>query len=303
MNKTIHRAESRGYADHGWLQTHHTFSFANYYDPRRVHFGALRVLNDDTVAPGEGFGTHPHDNMEIVSIALEGALRHGDSMGNMKVLRPGEIQVMSAGTGITHSEMNASETEPVKFLQIWVLTDAQNHTPRYNQVELAPAKRNVPHVIVAPEGRGGEHVGWVHQDAWFYTLDLDKDHVAEYRMNTRGHGAYVFVIEGGRGAGTARRHGHHRGGRVPDQGRNRREGVDYRSPDGGLTRRRKGAFRQISSSSSSSCGSGERFRMGVRRKRAVPWGSPFCVGRRRHREEGFCREGCCARRRCVRIPR
>ena len=156
MNKTIHRAESRGYADHGWLQTHHTFSFANYYDPRRVHFGALRVLNDDTVAPGEGFGTHPHDNMEIVSIALEGALRHGDSMGNMKVLRPGEIQVMSAGTGITHSEMNASETEPVKFLQIWVLTDAQDHTPRYNQVELAPAKRNVPHVIVAPEGRGGE---------------------------------------------------------------------------------------------------------------------------------------------------
>ena len=154
MNKTIHRAESRGYADHGWLQTHHTFSFANYYDPRRVHFGALRVLNDDTVAPGEGFGTHPHDNMEIVSIALEGALRHGDSMGNMKVLRPGEIQVMSAGTGITHSEMNASETEPVKFLQIWVLTDAQDHTPRYNQVELAPAKRNVPHVIVAPEGRG-----------------------------------------------------------------------------------------------------------------------------------------------------
>ena len=167
MNKTIHRAESRGYADHGWLQTHHTFSFANYYDPRRVHFGALRVLNDDTVAPGEGFGTHPHDNMEIVSIALEGALRHGDSMGNMKVLRPGEIQVMSAGTGITH-----------------------------NQVELAPAKRNVPHVIVAPEGRGGEHVGWVHQDAWFYTLDLDKDRVVEYRMNTRGHGAYVFVIEG-----------------------------------------------------------------------------------------------------------
>ena len=155
MNKTIHRAESRGYADHGWLQTHHTFSFANYYDPRRVHFGALRVLNDDTVAPGDGFGTHPHDNMEIVSIALEGALRHGDSMGNMKVLRPGEIQVMSAGTGITHSEMNASETEPVKFLQIWV-----------------------------------------HQDAWFYTLDLDKDRVVEYRMNTRGHGAYVFVIEG-----------------------------------------------------------------------------------------------------------
>ena len=196
MNKTIHRAETRGHANHGWLDTHHTFSFAGYYDPRRVHFGALRVLNDDTVAPGEGFGTHPHDNMEIVSIALEGALRHGDSMGNMQVLRPGEIQVMSAGTGITHSEMNASATEPVKFLQIWVLTDAQGHTPRYNQLELAPARRNELRTIVAPEGRGDEHVGWIHQDAWFSTLDLDKDHTVEYRMKTPGHGAYVFVIEG-----------------------------------------------------------------------------------------------------------
>ncbi|WP_419510305.1 pirin family protein [Alistipes sp.] len=196
MNKTIHRAETRGHANHGWLDTHHTFSFAGYYDPRRVHFGALRVLNDDAVAPGEGFGTHPHDNMEIVSIALEGALRHGDSMGNMQVLRPGEIQVMSAGTGITHSEMNASATEPVKFLQIWVLTDAQGHTPRYNQLELAPARRNELRTIVAPEGRGDEHVGWIHQDAWFSTLDLDKDHTVEYRMKTPGHGAYVFVIEG-----------------------------------------------------------------------------------------------------------
>lgn len=196
MNKTIHRAETRGHANHGWLDTHHTFSFAGYYDPQRVHFGALRVLNDDTVAPGEGFGTHPHDNMEIVSIALEGALRHGDSMGNMQVLRPGEIQVMSAGTGITHSEMNASATEPVKFLQIWVLTDAQGHTPRYNQLELAPARRNELRTIVAPEGRGDEHVGWIHQDAWFSTLDLDKEHTVEYRMKTPGHGAYVFVIEG-----------------------------------------------------------------------------------------------------------
>lgn len=196
MNKTIHRAQTRGHADHGWLDTYHTFSFAGYYDPQRVHFGALRVLNDDTVAPGEGFGTHPHDNMEIVSITLEGALRHGDSMGNMKELRPGEIQIMSAGTGITHSEMNASRTEPVKFLQIWVLTDAENHTPRYNQLELSPARRNELRVIVAPEGRGGEHVGWIHQDAWFSTLDLDAGQEAEYRMHTHGHGAYVFVIEG-----------------------------------------------------------------------------------------------------------
>ena len=108
MKKTIHRAATRGYADHGWLRTHHTFSFAGYYDPGRIHFGALRVLNDDTVAPGEGFGTHPHENMEIVSLVLSGALRHGDSMGNMQLLKPGELQVMTAGTGITHSEMNAS---------------------------------------------------------------------------------------------------------------------------------------------------------------------------------------------------
>ena len=155
MKKTIHRAATRGYADHGWLRTHHTFSFAGYYDPGRIHFGALRVLNDDTVAPGEGFGTHPHENMEIVSLVLSGALRHGDSMGNMQLLKPGELQVMTAGTGITHSEMNASREEPVKFLQIWVITDAEGHTPRYNQIELAPAKRNEFRLIVAPEGRGG----------------------------------------------------------------------------------------------------------------------------------------------------
>jgi redox-sensitive bicupin YhaK (pirin superfamily) len=172
MKKTIHRAATRGYADHGWLQTHHTFSFAGYYDPTRVHFGALRVLNDDTVAPGEGFGTHPHDNMEIVSIVLSGALKHGDSMGHMKILEPGDIQVMSAGTGITHSEMNASREEPAKFLQIWVLTDADNHTPRYNQIELLPGKRNELRLIVGPESHGSEHVGWIHQKAWLSTLDL-----------------------------------------------------------------------------------------------------------------------------------
>lgn len=196
MKKVLHRAATRGHADHGWLQTHHTFSFAGYYDPQRVHFGALRVLNDDTVAPGEGFGTHPHDNMEIVSLVLEGALKHGDSMGHMKVLRPGELQVMTAGTGITHSEMNASGDEPVKFLQIWVITDAEGHTPRYNQIELAPARRNELRLIVAPEGRGGEHVGWIHQTAWFYTLDLDAGQETEYRLNLHGNGVYVFVIEG-----------------------------------------------------------------------------------------------------------
>ena len=173
MKKVIHRAGTRGHSDHGWLDSYHTFSFAGYYDPRRIHFGALRVLNDDTVAPGEGFGTHPHDNMEIVSIALEGALRHGDSMGNMQELRPGEIQVMSAGTGITHSEMNASDTEPVKFLQIWVLTDAENHTPRYNQIRLAPAKRNELRTIVAPERAGSIRMPGSRRSTWTRGMTLN----------------------------------------------------------------------------------------------------------------------------------
>lgn len=196
MQKTIHSASTRGYADHGWLRTYHTFSFAGYYNPERMHFGALRVLNDDTVAPGEGFGTHPHDNMEIVTIPLAGSLMHGDSMGNMQLLRPGEIQVMTAGTGILHSEFNASDTEAVQFLQIWVLTDSPGHTPRYDQCELAPAHRNALRVIVAPEGCGSERVGWIHQSAWFCTLDLDRDHVTPYRLNIPGQGVYVFVIEG-----------------------------------------------------------------------------------------------------------
>lgn len=196
MNKVIHRAVTRGYADRGWLKSWHTFSFADYYNPQRMHFGALRVLNDDTVAPGEGFGTHPHADMEIVSVPLSGALRHGDSMGNMQELRPGEIQVMSAGTGITHSEYNASREEPVKFLQIWIMTDMPGCTPRYNRVELLRAKCNALRLIVAPEGCGSEHVGWIHQAAWLYTLDLDAGRVAEYRMNVHGHGAYVFVLEG-----------------------------------------------------------------------------------------------------------
>lgn len=196
MKKVIHRAATRGYADHGWLRTHHTFSFAGYYDPQRVHFGALRVLNDDTVIAGEGFGVHPHDNMEIVSLVLSGTLKHGDSMGNMMVLHPGELQVMSAGTGITHSEMNGSDSESVSFLQIWVLTDRPAHTPRYNQVTLAPAKRNTLRTIVAPEAHADKNMGWTHQEAWFHTLDLDKGHETEFVLHTPGHGVYVFVIGG-----------------------------------------------------------------------------------------------------------
>lgn len=194
--KTLHRASSRGYADHGWLKTHHTFSFADYYDSERMHFGALRVLNDDTVAPGEGFGTHPHADMEIVTIPLSGSLKHLDSMGHSQVLHTGEIQVMTAGTGLTHSEYNASATELVQFLQIWIMSDSRHHTPRYEQVTLIPAHRNALRVVVAPEGCGSQHVGWIHQTAWIYTLNLTAGHVTEYRLNIHGQGAYVFVLEG-----------------------------------------------------------------------------------------------------------
>lgn len=196
MKKTIHYAATRGYANHGWLQSFHTFSFADYYNPQRIHFGALRVLNDDTIAGGQGFGTHPHDNMEIVTIPLGGVLEHKDSMGNTEQLRPGEIQVMSAGRGITHSEYNADPEVEAKILQIWVLSDARGHTPRYDTVTLSPQHRNSLRLIVAPEGMGSQHVGWIHQRAWFYTASLESGHSIEYKLNMKGHGVYLFVIEG-----------------------------------------------------------------------------------------------------------
>ena len=196
MKKVIHRATTRGYFNHGWLKTHHTFSFARYYDPERVRFGALRVLNDDTVEGGEGFGTHPHDNMEIVSIPLKGILEHADSMGNARQLRPGMIQVMSAGTGITHSEYNGSATDPVEFLQIWVFTDEHNHTPRYTDITLEPSEKNTLQKIVAPRGEADEHTGWLHQQAWFYLAELEKGKSVEHRMHGTNMGTYVFVIEG-----------------------------------------------------------------------------------------------------------
>jgi len=195
MKTVLHRADSRGYFDHGWLRTHHTFSFARYYDPTRVNFGALRVLNDDTVSPGEGFGTHPHDNMEVISIPLAGELRHGDSMRNSKVLRVGEIQVMSAGTGITHSEFNNREDRSVEFLQIWVFPREKHLTPRYGDFTLAPAHANELRTIVTPDNARQDGAAWIHQDAWFHTLDLNK-HNYTYPIRRPGNGLYVFVIEG-----------------------------------------------------------------------------------------------------------
>ncbi len=191
----LHKASTRGHANHGWLNSFHTFSFANYYDPERVHFGALRVLNDDTVEPGEGFDTHPHDNMEIISIPLEGDLEHRDSMGNAGVIRYGDIQVMSAGTGIFHSEFNANKDRRVKFLQIWVFPNRKNVTPRYGQITFDPADRHnrLQQVLSPDPGNGGL---WIYQDAWFHMGNFDKGHSAEYTLKKPGNGVYVFVISG-----------------------------------------------------------------------------------------------------------
>ena len=196
MKYTVHKADSRGVANHGWLKSHHSFSFAHYYNPDRIHFGALRVLNDDEVAAGRGFGTHSHDNMEIISIPLEGNLVHKDSMGNSTTIRKGEIQVMSAGTGVAHSEFNGSNSEPVKFLQIWVIPNAQNVKPRYDQVELSElVKENEFSQILSPnpEDKGV----WIHQNAWFHYGKFTSRQLSEYNLQSGRNGVYVFVLEGG----------------------------------------------------------------------------------------------------------
>jgi quercetin 2,3-dioxygenase len=195
VKSVIHRANSRGYFDHGWLKTFHTFSFAGYYDKSRVHFGMLRVLNDDIVEAGEGFGTHPHDNMEIVTIPLTGALAHKDSMGHEEVITANEVQVMSAGTGITHSEYNASDKAPVNLLQIWVFPKEHNVKPRYDQRIFDPfLMKNAIFTVVSPDK--GEDSLWLNQDAYFSLSELDEGKEAEYKINTKGNGLYVFVIEG-----------------------------------------------------------------------------------------------------------
>jgi len=196
MAKTIlHKANTRGHADHGWLNSYHTFSFANYYDPERVHFGALRVLNDDTVNSGMGFGTHPHDNMEIISIPLEGDLEHQDSMGNTTVIKQGDIQVMSAGTGIQHSEYNKNKDVPVKFLQIWILPNKKNVTPRYDQISLNENDRHNKLQQILSPNQNDEGV-WIYQNAWFHLGRFDKDFTARYNFKKEGNGLYIFVLDG-----------------------------------------------------------------------------------------------------------
>ncbi|MDZ4679833.1 MAG: pirin family protein [Saprospiraceae bacterium] len=194
-NTILHKADTRGKADHGWLKSHHSFSFANYYNPDRMHFGVLRVLNDDTVAPGQGFGTHPHDNMEIISIPLEGDLEHKDSMGNVAVIRNGDVQVMSAGTGIRHSEYNRNATELVKFLQIWVFPNKKNVAPRYDQLTLKTEDRHNKLQQILSPNPDDEGV-WIHQDAWFHLGQFDKGAGTDYRIKKQGNGVYAFVLKG-----------------------------------------------------------------------------------------------------------
>lgn len=194
-NTVYHKADSRGTADHGWLKSKHTFSFANYYNPERMNFGVLRVLNDDIVAAGMGFGTHPHANMEIISIPLEGDLEHQDSMGNKSVIKNGDIQVMSAGTGIKHSEYNKNKDSLVKFLQIWVFPNKENVTPRYDQITLKIEDRKNRFQQILSPNTDDEGV-WIHQNAWFHLADFDKGTSSEYTLKSEVNGLYVFVLKG-----------------------------------------------------------------------------------------------------------
>jgi redox-sensitive bicupin YhaK (pirin superfamily) len=195
MKKIIHKAEDRGYADHGWLKARHSFSFAEYSNREKMNFGLLRVLNDDIVEPGEGFGEHPHDNMEIVTIPLEGELEHKDSTGTSGVIRVNDIQIMSAGSGVYHSEFNHSDKNLINLLQTWVFPKEQNITPRYDQITLDPGKRkNKIYTFVSPEK--GKDKLWINQDAYFSLCDLDKSNSANYKIQKEGNGVYIFLIEG-----------------------------------------------------------------------------------------------------------
>ncbi len=192
----IHKADTRGHANHGWLDSHHTFSFARYHDPARVNFGVLRVLNDDNVKGGMGFGQHPHDNMEIISIPLKGSLEHGDNTGGHGIIKSGEVQIMSAGSGIVHSEKNASKTEAVNFLQIWVFPKEENITPRYDQKEFKSNERiNKLQTVISPEKENFSAL-WINQDAWFHLGNLKKGFTTDYALKKNGNGVYAFIIEG-----------------------------------------------------------------------------------------------------------
>ena len=191
----LHPAASRGHANHGWLDSYHTFSFASYHNPERVHFGVLRVLNDDSVSAGMGFSTHPHDNMEIISIPLSGDLEHKDSMGNLQIIREGDIQVMSAGTGIQHSEFNRNPDKPVHFLQIWIFPNKKGVSPRYDQLTLDPEKmKNKLAQILSPNPE--DEGVWIHQDCWFHRGKFESGQNTAYTLKKQGNGLYIFLLEG-----------------------------------------------------------------------------------------------------------
>lgn len=197
MRSRIFPKSERGTANHGWLQANFSFSFGNYYNPDMVQFGMLRVLNDDTIAAGMGFGTHPHDNMEIVTIPLEGGLTHRDSIGNQATVRFGEVQVMSAGTGIQHSEMNASQTEQAKTLQLWIFPEQQNVEPRYDQKGFdLESNRNSFVTIVSPQDKNDGNALWIHQQAYLHLGVFDAGSSVNYDLKIEGNGIYLFLIEG-----------------------------------------------------------------------------------------------------------
>ncbi len=195
MKSVLHKADTRGHANHGWLDSRHTFSFANYYNPERMNFGVLRVLNDDIVQGGRGFGTHPHDNMEIISIPLQGVLEHKDSMGNTTTIKKGDVQVMSAGTGIYHSEYNKNPNDEVHFLQIWMFPNKRNVKPRYDQITLETDKRkNAFEQILSPDPT--DEGVWVHQNAWFSIGEFESGAEKTYKLKDNKNGVYAFVLEG-----------------------------------------------------------------------------------------------------------
>lgn len=195
MSTTIYKSNSRGHANHGWLDTHHTFSFGSYYDPSRIHFGALRVLNDDKIDGGTGFPKHPHDNMEIISIPLYGDLAHEDSMGTSSVIKENDVQVMSAGTGVVHSEFNHNKDKKTEFLQIWVFPREQGVAPRYGQHHFEPKDRiNKFQLVVSPNAE--EVDTWIHQDAWFHLSDFQEGYSDTYQIKKKGNGIFLFLLKG-----------------------------------------------------------------------------------------------------------
>lgn len=195
MKTVLHRSDTRGFADHGWLKAHHSFSFANYYDAERMHFGVLRVLNDDTISGGKGFGMHPHENMEIITIPLDGDLVHKDNMGNTSVIRQGDVQVMSAGSGIFHSEYNYNADKDLSLFQIWLFPNKKDVEPRYDQISIREiAKENEFYQILSPQKT--DQGVWINQDAWFH-LGNFKSHFSEtYMLKRSTNGVYIIVING-----------------------------------------------------------------------------------------------------------